>query len=590
MNRRFKHHEDSEDPKPAALNLAMMRRLLAFTNPYAGQRNILLLLVVLRSIQLPLIAWATGAIINKVIVAGTMDLLLLSCLGFLLIGFITDLTFYFRISLAMNLGESVIRDIRLAVFRHMQGMTMGAFHRTKIGRIISRFTSDAEAVRIGVQEVLFVSLVQGGQMILAAVLMATYDLGLFLVILLLVPVYLVINGHFSHRLAKAHREVQESFSRITSSLAEAVNGIRVTQGFVRQDTNAAVFAALLQDHAKSNQRVARTSGTFIPLLEFNSQIFIALLLVLGGWQVLHTDSTVTVGDLIQFFFLANLFFSPIQSLGNQYNNALSAMAGAERLFAFLDTKPDWTEPPTVTDIPRIDGAVHFKNVGFSYNPGEPVLHEISFSVEPGWSVALVGHTGSGKTSIINLLAKFYLPESGRILVDGRDLATIRGDSLRRQIGMVLQQNFLFSGTVLENIRFPKPEATEEEVASTLGALGCADLFLSLPRGLATELGERGAGLSLGQRQLLCMARAMLADPRLLILDEATSAIDTITEARLQTATSRLLQGRTSFLVAHRLSTIRDADLLLVLDHGRLIASHRKGSSGFANYLLENQSH
>jgi ATP-binding cassette subfamily B protein len=234
--------------------------------------------------------------------------------------------------------------------------------------------------------------------------------------------------------------------------------------------------------------------------------------------------------------------------------------------------------------------VHFENVGFSYNPGEPVLQDISFSVEPGWSVALVGHTGSGKTSIINLLAKFYLPETGRILVDGRDLVTIRGDSLRRQIGMVLQQNFLFSGTVLENIRFPKPEATEEDVASILGALGCADLFLSLPRGLATELGERGAGLSLGQRQLLCMARSMLADPRLLILDEATSAIDTITEARLQTATARLLEGRTSFLVAHRLSTIRDADLLLVLDHGHLIASHRKGSQGFANYLLENQSH
>jgi len=567
----------------------MMKRLFAFTKPYAKSRNILFFLVVLRSIQLPLLAWMTGAIINQVIVHGKVDLLFVSCLGFLAFAIFTDVTFSFRMVLAMNLGESVIRYLRLAVFRHMQSMRMAAFHRTKVGRIISRFTSDAEAVRVGIQDVLFVSLVQAGQMMVAAALMAFYDIGLFLVILVLVPVYWLINRQFSHRLAKAHREVQESFSRITSSLAEAVNGIRVTQGFVRQDVNSAVFASLVQDHAKVSMKVAKTSGTFIPLLEFNSQIFIAILLVLGGWQVIHTETTVTVGDLIQFFFLANLFFSPIQSLGNQYNNALNALAGAERLFAFLDTKPDWVEPDGISDLPKINGHVRFHDVTFSYKPAEPVLHGISFAVEPGWSVALVGHTGSGKTSIINLLAKFYLPDSGQVFIDGHDILAIRAESLQRQIGMVLQQNFLFSGTILENIRFSRPEATEDEVAEVLHSLDCDDLFESLPEGLLTELGERGAGLSLGQRQLLCFARAMLADPRILILDEATSAIDTITEVRLQKATKNLLAGRTSFVVAHRLSTVRDADLLLILDHGKLVQSYRRGEKGFADYIRKNHA-
>jgi ATP-binding cassette subfamily B protein len=281
-----------------------------------------------------------------------------------------------------------------------------------------------------------------------------------------------------------------------------------------------------------------------------------------------------VGDLVGFFFMANLFFSPILILGNQYNQAMTAMAGAERLFALLDLKPEWTDPPDAVHLPDLQGRIEFEQVTFGYDAERPVLHDITFRVEPGQTVALVGHTGSGKSSIINLVSKFYLPQQGRILVDGRDLYGIASESLHQHLGIVLQQNFLFFGTVADNIRYGKPGATEDEIRLALRQLGCEDLITSLPDGLQTQVGERGATLSAGQRQLVCFARAMIANPRILILDEATSSIDSATEARLQQALQILIAGRTSFVVAHRLSTIRHADLVLVLDHGRIVERGR----------------
>ena len=269
-------------------------------------------------------------------------------------------------------------------------------------------------------------------------------------------------------------------------------------------------------------------------------------------------------------FLANIFFQPIQTLGDQYNQALLTMAGAERVRRFLATEPDWVDRPAARPLERIAGRVTFERVSFAYDGERMVLEDISFTAEAGHSVALVGHTGSGKSSIVNLIAKFYLPSRGRVLVDGHDIQDIATDSLHRQLGIVTQQNFLFTGTVADNIRFAQPSASDDRIAAAVERLGCLDVIDSLPRGFHTEVGECGRNLSLGQRQLVCFARAMLADPAILILDEATSAIDVFTEFRIQQGIARLTRGRTSFIVAHRLSTIRDADMVLVLEHGRII--------------------
>jgi ATP-binding cassette subfamily B protein len=260
----------------------------------------------------------------------------------------------------------------------------------------------------------------------------------------------------------------------------------------------------------------------------------------------------------------------VQVIGNQYNQALTAMAGAERFFRLMDLEPEWKDAPTAKPLPHINGRVEFQSVNFAYEAGRPVLQNISFAVEPGQTVALVGHTGSGKTTIAGLLQKFYLPTSGRVLVDGHDLLDVTSSSLHEQMGSVQQNNFLFSGTVIENIRLARPKATVEEVRAALRSLDCLDMIEALSGGLDTVIGEKSSSLSLGQRQIVCFARALLADPRILVLDEATSAIDTVTETRLQKALEILLCGRTSFVVAHRLSTIRKADLVLVLDKGHIV--------------------
>jgi len=568
--------EDDDEEQFKPLQWGLIRRLLGYTRPVRRKMTLMVALTVIRSIQLPALAWITASVIKGPIAHGDLRAIALGAAAFAALAVVTDAMFHFRQRYALEIGETVVNGLRAEIFERTQRQPMSFFHRMKLGRILSRVTSDVEAVRVGIQDVGFVSAIQFGQMVFAAIVLTCYDWKMFLVVVCMAPVLWVVNRHFRIKLSRLTRASQESFSRVTATLAESVNGIRVTQGFVRQDTNAGLFRSLLSDHSKYNVALARTSAVLAPILELNSQFFVATLLIVGGWRSFH--GYMQADDLIMFFLLANIFFSPITVIGNQYNQGMLAMAGAERIFRLIDTPPDWEDAPEATALadPRGAGAaapgarIEFRGVSFGYDPSRLVLHDISFAAEPGQTVALVGHTGSGKTSIVNLASKFYLPTRGEILVDGREIRTITGMSLHRQMGMVLQQNFLFSGSVMENIRLSKPGATRDEVRDAAGRLGCLEVLEEMQDGLETQVGERGAGLSVGQRQIVCFMRALLAEPRIVILDEATSSIDALTEARLQRALAVLLRERTSFVVAHRLSTIRGANLVLMLDQGRII--------------------
>ena len=594
-------------PERADLDLlGLLRRMFGYTRPYAVKLNWLIGVVVARAVLLPAGAWAIGAVINGPISDGNLVGMAWATGGFAALVVLTQVGMHFRMRLALELGESVIHDLRRDVFRQLLTLKMGFFDRTKVGSIIGRLTTDLDAARMGVQDIVFVSLVQGGQMLVTAVLMAWYDWALFLMVLAIAPVIWKLNVFFTRRITVQQRQGQESFSRVTAVLAESVNGIRVTQGFVREEVNAGFFRKLVADHSRYSVGAGRTSAVFLPLLELNSQFFIALLVVVGGYRAIDPEIGRPVGDLVQFFFLANLFFDPIRVLGMQYNNALTAMVGAERVFSLLDTKPEWEDPAGALDLKEMRGRVEFRGVSFRYGvsreaaksrrgeglsrngaevqraddadgetggTGESqkfVLRDVNFVAEVGQTVALVGHTGSGKSSIINLVAKLYLATEGEVLFDGVDVRELRSEALHRRMAMVHQQSFLFEGSVTENIRFARPSASAAEVVECVRRLDCLDLIEGLPGGFETEVGEAGKNLSVGQRQIVSFARAMMANPRILILDEATSAIDAMTEARVQVALGRLLEGRTSFVVAHRLSTIRGADLILVMRDGEIV--------------------
>ena len=471
-----------------------------------------------------------------------------------------------------TVGEMIQFQLRARLFERLQQLSMDYYDKTKLGRIISRMTSDIGAMREvnvwGIWRVVANILI----IIVAAVMLFITDWRLFLAVCWLGPVLFFVNEFFRKRVGRRWQQVREWFTQVSTNMAENITGVRVVMAFNRQMTNLTHFNWMQELNTQNNVRAARLNAIYQPLLQFIGFTGKVIILGFGAYLVArgHINKQQGIGSVIAAYLYWDYFMNPILDLGNLLNQLMMAMASGARVFALLDTQPTITDAPNALTLPRITGHIRFEKVTFGYNPDHPVLFDVDFEAFPGKTIALVGHTGSGKSSIISLLARFYRPQQGRVLIDGYDIQQVTDVSLHRQMGLVLQVNYLFTGTVMENIRYACPDATEAQVIAAAQALGTHDAIMALALGYQTQVGERGANMSLGQRQLVCFTRAYLADPRIFMLDEATSSIDTATELLLQQSLERLLQGRTTFIVAHRLSTVMKADMILVIDHGRII--------------------
>jgi len=479
-------------------------------------------------------------------------------------------TFYIETYMTGWVGERILADLRVHLFSHLQKLSLGFFERNRAGVIISRLTNDVEAIDQLVTDGV-TSLVQNVLTLLGtAVILFILDWRLALATCAVIPLMSVATAIFRKRNARAYADVRERLGLVTATLAEDIAGMRVVQSFTREQAAFDNFRAVAQRYRQSNLQTVILNGIYFPIVDLLSTVALAVVLAYGGH--LYFSGTITLGTLFAFMLYVQNFFDPVQQLSQLYNTFLSATAALDKIVGVLDEPPEVVDPPGARELAQIEGRVAFEGVRFRYGRGDEVLHGIDLDVPAGTTVALVGHTGAGKSTIAKLLARFYEPTHGRITIDGVDLNDVSQASLRRQLGVVPQEGFLFAGTVAENIAFGRPDATADEIVRAAQTVGAHEFILRLEDGYETQLGERGSRLSLGQRQLVAFARALLADPRILILDEATSSVDIGTERRIEEALRVLLAERTAFIIAHRLSTIRDADLIVVLEHGRVIES------------------
>jgi ATP-binding cassette subfamily B protein len=465
-------------------------------------------------------------------------------------------------------GERILADLRNRLFRHLQRLSLGYYERNRAGVIISRLTNDVDALDQLVTDGV-TTLVQSTLFLFGtAIILFLLDWRLALATLSVMPLMAIATALFRARSSRAYRAVRERLGLVTATLAEDIGGIRVVQAFRRERQNQRHFEEVNAHYRQANQQTVVLNGLYFPFVDFLSALATAVVIGYGGW--LASRDEISVGTLLAFVLYLSNFFDPVQQLSQLYNTFLAAVAALDKIMDVIDEEPEVRDRADARDLPPIHGDVRFDNVRFAYGDGPEVLHGIDLDVPAGTTVALVGHTGAGKSTIAKLLARFYDPREGAITIDGVDLRDVKQDSLRRQLGVVPQEGFLFAGTVRDNIAFGRPDATPEQVASAARAVGAHEFVMALEDGYETNLQERGMRLSLGQRQLVAFARALLADPRILILDEATSSVDIGTERRIEEALRTLLADRTAFVIAHRLSTIRNADLIVVLEHGRVV--------------------
>ncbi|HTS72530.1 MAG TPA: ABC transporter ATP-binding protein [Gaiellaceae bacterium] len=488
--------------------------------------------------------------------------------AFLVAGLLNWALTYAQTYLTGWVGERILADLRNRLFDHLQRLSLGFYERNRAGVIISRLTNDVEAIDQLVTDGV-TSLVQNTLTLLGtAILLFVLDWRLALATLLVIPFMSIASAIFRKRSARAYAAVRERLGLVTATLAEDIAGMRVVHAFTREHASMENFRTVTERYRDSNMQTVVLNGLYFPFVDLLSSVALAVVLGYGGY--LYFQGNVTLGTLFAFMLYVQNFFDPVQQLSQLYGTFLSATAALDKIVDVLDQEPEIADRPDALELPRVEGNVAFEDVRFGYGDGPEVLHGLTLDVPAGTTVALVGHTGAGKSTIAKLLARFYDPREGRITIDGHDLRDVTQASLRHQLGIVPQEGFLFAGTVRENIAFGRPDAPPEDVLRAAETIGAHDFVLRLEEGYETQLQERGTRLSLGQRQLVALARALLADPRILILDEATSSVDIGTERKIEGALRTLLAGRTAFVIAHRLSTIRDADLIVVLEHGQVV--------------------
>lgn len=545
-------------------------RLLHYVVPYWRRGVAAIIAMIMGALTTLAVPWIIRNIIDDVLAAKNLVALNWIAFGILVLFFLRGVFSYLQGYLMSYIANRVIIDIRNEVYARVQRLSLRFFDTRKTGSLMSRLTNDIGALQTAIVDN-FVNIVKESVILIGSLVgMVILHWRLTLLCIIIVPLVSITIKYFGRKLKKSGHMMQERIADVTSHLQETIGGIRVVKSFFREDYEIARFRQINQASFGAAMKAARQSSQLSPIVEFIAAIAVTAIIWYGGWSVI--DGELTAGELIAFLIYAINLANPVRRLSALYGDIQRSMAAGERVFALLDETPDIREKANAIALPVLRGDVVFDAVHFRYEPSKEVLSGISFHAEPGQKIALVGPSGSGKSTIANLIPRFYDVTAGAIKIDGHDIRDVTLASLREQIGIVPQDTALFNTTIEENIRYGRLDATDEEVAAAVRAANAEEFVRQLPQGLQTPIGDRGLVLSGGQRQRIAIARALLKDPRILILDEATSALDTESEQLVQAALERLMIGRTAFIIAHRLTTIQDADHILVIDRGRIVES------------------
>ena len=545
-----------------------LRHLASLLRPYRTRVALMFVALLLATGAALAPPYLAGRAIDDGIRDKDADALTIIVIVFVLAALINWAATYVQTYLINWVGQRALQDLRIELFQHLQRLSIGFYSRNKAGVLISRLTNDVQAldqlVTDGISTLFSATLTLVG----TAVILVLLDVNLAMITFLTFPVLLVASVAFRLASAGAYALTRVKIAQVTAYLQETLSGVRIVRAFGQEGRHKSRFAELNDEYREANMKTVYLNAAYFPAVELLSAVATAAILIYGGNQVLDGNG-VTIGVLASFVFYLQSFFDPIQSLSQLYTTYQAGMAALDKIFELLDEDPDIQDSERAVELPRVKGEIRFEDVTFSYGGEAPALEDVTLTVPPGQTLALVGETGAGKSTLAKLVARFYDPDEGRVLIDGHDLRDVTERSLRSQLGIVPQESFLFSGTIRDNIAFGQPDATDDAVRAAAQAVGAHDFIERLPEGYDTEVGERGGHLSAGQRQLVAFARAAAADPRILILDEATSNVDVRTESQIEHGLRRLLAGRTAIVIAHRLSTIRGAGRIVVLDHGRI---------------------